>query len=672
MARRDRRLNYDRAGDNIEVLVRTMDEISKTESISRIYSLLREMVNGIFETDGTELFLHDKKRQQLYLPDETEGMKFDMARPSGLMGSVLVECEPIYYNYALSEKEFDRKIDKPEGAKIRSLMFIPVYDNEGEELLAILRLFKYVSNSRMFTDEDIRVAKSLIPFLKKVIRVMEKGFAESEESAELGKEAREVKKRIDEEREKRSETDFDNLVMDISSMVHDIRTPANTLGGFLELLEEHIEDERLLEYIKNARESAILIDRLTTSVLNSVKYGSKADKSEMKTVYTNRFFASIAEGYTAGMFNKSIDYYIYIDPSLPKEIRIDELKLKRVLMNLLGNAWKFTPRNKSVTFDVRYSSDKKEFLISVIDTGLGIEAEKQREIFEAFKQIDGVEAEVEGSGLGLAIVQKYVRSMGGELSLKSKADIGSVFRFNLSPEIVNEERNIPRYEHFEKKISIITERENSLDVRWLKKYMTQFGLPPSRIEVGKDFSKDSTHLICFENSIDKELLHRAQRSGIKVILFEENFLSLESDEKYPIISKGTYYGQKLFDETYFKPPVNILIMDDNKINIALLEAILENEHVNTHSATSLTEARRLLGLSERDGKGYDLVFLDKYLPDGDGDDIAHLIKKRWKDTVIISMTGDPNSEENPHDIYDMHIAKPFSRKLIQKIVREFR
>ena len=669
--KKSRKFDSDRASDNIEVLIRTMDEISRAESVTRVYSLLEEMVNGIFETDGMELFLYSKEKQELYLPKEIGELKLDMTQPSGLIGRVLISREPVHYNYALSEKEFDRKIDMPSGMKIRSLMFIPIYEDDGYELLAILRLFRGVANDRMFMDEDIRLAKSLIPFLKKVILVIEKGFGEE---MDLSEEVREVKKQIDREIEGHHDTDFNNLIMDISSMVHDIRTPANTLGGFLELLEEHIEDGRLLEYIRNAKESAIFINNLTTSILNSVKYGSKANQSEIKTVYTNRFFASIAEGYTASMFNKNIDYYIYIDPSLPKEIRIDELKLKRVLINLIGNAWKFTPKGKSVTLDVRYSNDKKDMVVSVIDTGLGIEAGKQQEIFEAFKQVEGVEGETDGSGLGLAIVHQYVRSMGGELTLKSKLDIGSVFRFNLPLEIVNEERNVPKYEYLEKKISIITKKESDLSVRWLKKYMTEFGLPLSRIETGRDFSEDTTHIICFENSLERELLERARQKGIKVILFEENFLSLDSRgdyKNYPILSKGTYYGQKLFDETYFKPPLEILIMDDNKINIALLEAVLENEHVNIHTVTSIKEAHKLINETKRDGKSYDIVFLDKYLPDGDGDDIAALIKSEWKDTLVISITGDPDSEENLPDIYDMHIPKPFSRKLIQKIVKEF-
>jgi len=153
---------------------------------------------------------------------------------------------------------------------------------------------------------------------------------------------------------------------------------------------------------------------------------------------------------------------------------------------------------------------------------------------------------------------------------------------------------------------------------------------------------------------------------------------------------GLYYRYRLASEKVKKAPRRVTkpkkraptikelkligIYHDSVNDIAVVrkngkdEVLVAGEKINGFTLKAVGEKEAWF---ERDGKSYDIVFLDKYLPDGDGDDIAALIKSEWKDTLVISITGDPDSEENLPDIYDMHIPKPFSRKLIQKIVREF-
>ncbi len=650
----------------VEHLIASMDEISKAKDDKTIYQILEELLIDIFKVDGAEIFLYEPKEHILKFPDWKEGPKYDLSRPSGLMGKVLLDMQPHHYNYAISEKDFDKNVDMPNDERIKALMYIPVTGDD-DTITAMIRLYRKVSNRYSFLDEDISLAKSITPFLKKVIRVL-KG---SGEKRDIKKEAKHIEEEI--VKNESSNTQDSNILLNVSSMVHDIRTPANALGGFLELLEDITEDKRVLEYIKNAKESAEFINKLTTSILNRVKYGDKSFGDTKSEVYTNKYFSSVAESFTANMSNKNIDYHIYIDPALPMKIKVNELKLKRVLLNLIGNAWKFTPQGKSVTVDIRYTEDKKGFTVSVIDTGLGIPKDKQKEIFEAFKQVEGVESETEGTGLGLAIVQNYVRSMGGELILKSKPDMGSVFRFTLPIDIVDPQRNVPEYCDLNKNIHIITGKGNTLSIRWLKKYIQDFGLPLSHVSIEDNYSGKASHTIIFENKLSDKILKEIENDGSKIILFEEHFLSLLSKEKYknyPILSKGTYYGEKLFKATFHKPPVKILVADDNKINLMLLDAILQNERCVSDSVISIAEARSMIDRADLSGNPYDIVFLDKNFPDGDGDELAKYIKKNWKDTQVISISGDPDIIENLSSDYDNYIPKPFKKATIQQIVRD--
>ena len=660
--------NRSNPSEIVEHLIASMDEISKAEDEKSIYEILEELLIDIFRVDGAEILLYNPQKHALVYPEWKDGPEYDLSRPSGLMGKVLLDLKPHHYNYAISEKDFDKSVDMPNADRVKAIMYIPVVGDD-ENILAMIRLYRKVSNRNTFLDEDISLALSITPFLKKVIKVLNG----SNEKKDIAKEAKDIEKEIEKSEQTLSNSNCDSIIMDVSSMVHDIRTPANALGGFLELLEEVIEDKRILEYVKNARESAEFINKLTTSILNKVKYGDKSFGDIKSEVYTNKYFASIAESFTANMSNKSIDYHIYIDPSLPMIIKVDELKLKRVLLNLIGNAWKFTPQGKSVTVDIRYSDDKKGISISVIDTGLGIPEDKQKEIFEAFKQVDGVDGEVEGTGLGLAIVQHYVRSMGGELILKSKPDLGSVFKFTLPLDIVDPQPNVPKYCNLDKVIHIVTGKGQNLSVRWIKKYIQDFGLPLSHIHIEEEYSQGSTHTIIFENKISDELIDKIKDDGSKVILYEERLLSLTSNKKfedYPILSKGTYYGEKLFKATYHKPPTKILVADDNKINLMLIDAILQNERCISDSVDSIAQAKAMIDRADLSGSPYDIVFLDKYFPDGDGDELAKYIKKNWKSTQVISISGDPDVIEKLSSDYDMYIPKPFKKATIQQIVRD--
>ncbi len=149
----------------------------------------------------------------------------------------------------------------------------------------------------------------------------------------------------------------------LSTTVHDIRTPANTLYGFLELLEEQLDNPRLLKYVLNAKESAQFINELTTSILDRVSGQKERRSGKKEQISPTKFFADIAESFSSNMFGKKISFNIYIDPLLAKEIVVSTLELKRVIMNLIGNAYKFTPSRGIIDFSVRYDSEKKTIYI---------------------------------------------------------------------------------------------------------------------------------------------------------------------------------------------------------------------------------------------------------------------------------------------------------------------
>jgi signal transduction histidine kinase len=128
--------------------------------------------------------------------------------------------------------------------------------------------------------------------------------------------------------------------------------------------------------------------------------------------------------------DKALQFVISVDPALPAAIRTDMPRLKQVLKNLLANAFKFT-RQGSVTLEIAPAADQR-IAFCVADTGIGIPAEKQKIIFEAFQQADGTTSrQYGGTGLGLSISRELTRLLGGEIRVASEPGKGSAFTLYL-------------------------------------------------------------------------------------------------------------------------------------------------------------------------------------------------------------------------------------------------
>jgi anti-sigma regulatory factor (Ser/Thr protein kinase) len=234
---------------------------------------------------------------------------------------------------------------------------------------------------------------------------------------------------------------------------------------------------------------------------------------------------------------------------LPRQAELYAVTLKRVLMNLLSNAYKFTPEHRSVDFVVRYDVHNRRMHISIKDTGIGIPKEKQAEIFEAFKQAENdTKEKYGGTGLGLSITASYVRRLGGELRLESEIDEGSHFSFDIPLDVEDETPQIPALPSMPTRIGLIHARDNMPTSRNIARYIMRMGLDKNTIvPIRRDAVTSSglTHLICFAKFVTQELLDTVKAHKIPLLVVEESFFE-EVDEKwYDTISRYRYYGKNL-------------------------------------------------------------------------------------------------------------------------------
>ncbi len=216
----------------------------------------------------------------------------------------------------------------------------------------------------------------------------------------------------------------------IATVSHELRTPMNAILGFNALLLARVQDKpEALKVLNHTRQSAdhlmtVINDILDYSQLQSGQLVIQPETFELRLIAEHAF-----ELFKPRVQSMDLDYRLELDPSLPVWVNTDRHRLMQVLVNLLGNALKFTHQG-SVVLQVRWTDPGVEF--SVQDTGIGIAKERQEQIFKRFTQAENdTQALYGGNGLGLAISQKLAQLLGGEIGFESEPGHGSRFWLRL-------------------------------------------------------------------------------------------------------------------------------------------------------------------------------------------------------------------------------------------------
>ncbi|MCV6638997.1 ATP-binding protein [Candidatus Albibeggiatoa sp. nov. NOAA] len=222
----------------------------------------------------------------------------------------------------------------------------------------------------------------------------------------------------------------------LASMSHELRTPLNGILGYAQILsfDSSLNEEQCegLDIIQTSGEHLLT---LINEILDLSKI--EAGKIELFSadVHLEYFIKTISDIFILRAKNKGIQFNCKLASSLPEFIHVDEQRLRQVLINLLGNAIKFTDQG-SVTLKISYEYGYLKF--DIIDTGQGISEQDQTKVFSPFQQVGNQTKKSEGTGLGLAISQKIVAMMNGTLSLYSELGKGSIFSVQLHlPPVIN-------------------------------------------------------------------------------------------------------------------------------------------------------------------------------------------------------------------------------------------
>ena len=487
--------------------------------------------------------------------------------------------------------------------------------------------------------------------------------------------------------------------MFLSNMSHEIRTPLNGILGFTDILSKKELDKDTARYIDIIHKSG----QTLLNVVNDILDFSKIESGELSLYKTesNLFEEMEAAVSTFSSVSKSnhIEYYTFIDPTIPKVLKCDIQRIKQVINNLISNAMKFTPENGSVKVDISLKEIKDGVAtihFSVKDSGIGIEKDKLPSIFKAFSQADNsISREFGGTGLGLAISNRYINMMGSNIEVESEVGKGSRFFFDIELDIVDSRKSLEKSDSSRTlNIDILYSRDDSICTinKNVAIYLKEWQCNYKEIFELDEISKDINILIVCAKLFDKEkceaILDKYPSLQLLYIEgIEDNFSC--SHERFHMIEQpmtGSAIYDKLISfstlqsvstedededqnsDTSYKG--NILIAEDNETNQMLISIMLEERDINFDIAVNGQEAIDMV--EEHDN--YDLIFMDINMPILDGLTAIKILRERNYTKPIVSLSANVIEKDKLTFIeagVDDTLNKPVVASELDKILTKY-
>jgi PAS domain S-box-containing protein len=497
----------------------------------------------------------------------------------------------------------------------------------------------------------------------------------------------------------RAKSDF------LASMSHEIRTPLNGVIGFTDLVLKTSLNQTQQQYLNIVNQSAnsllgIINDILDFSKIEAGKLELDIEKSDLFELSSQ---ASDIISYQAQ--NKGLEVLLNVNPKLPRFVFIDNIRLKQVLVNLLGNAVKFTESGE-IELKIYPESEIKnceiDFHFEVRDTGIGIQSDKQNKIFEAFSQEDAsTTKKYGGTGLGLTISNKLLGLMNSKLQLKSKVGKGSTFYFKVRLKaeegdslttsdlsnikhvlVVDDNENnrlIIRQMLLLKNIKV-TEAKNGLEALQLlteshnydvilMDYHMPFMDGLETIEKIRNNFNISAHdlpiMLLHSSSDDEKIINICEKYGVKIRMVKPIKMQDLFNKIARINKPYENEIQQIEPETNLNVSLfKILVAEDNLINKLLAKTVIERILPNAivYEADNGLEA-----INQYKSIKFDLILMDLQMPEMDGYEATQNIRLIEKDsrTPIIALTAGNIVGEKEKCLavgMDDFVAKPFVEK----------
>ena len=508
----------------------------------------------------------------------------------------------------------------------------------------------------------------------------------------------------------------------LANMSHELRTPMNGIIGFTDLVLTTELQKTQRDYLKNVKKSAYGLLEIINDILDFSRIEAGKLIIDNTLFKLDELVEETIDILTLKAFEKKLEMLYRVDHDIPSQLMGDPVRIRQIIVNLLGNAIKFTKEGE-IYVSIRkqgqtYLQEGKNYLnfnIQVRDTGIGIPKDKLQKIFESFTQADNsTTRKYGGTGLGLAISKSLAELMGGTLTVESEAGKGSSFSLCLPLEVANEQPEIqlqpkPRL----KKVLVVDDNITNLQLMeetlgyfqiyaetccsgqeaLLKIESARQCLQPFDLiitdhhmpgmdgislvrEIRESIPGVNQPVILMLSSLEKNLYqHEADKTGINkfiskpvklhelnstlLSLFEKN---MQNDNLHPSFEAIEKISQA----------ASIMVVEDDPINMMLISEVLKRMGFDVIQMQNGKEVIEAL-------PHYDpvLIFMDVNMPEMDGYTTTRIIRKMQtaqSKIPIVALTADAMKGDRERCLnagMSNYISKPFKLEEIEAVLREY-
>ncbi len=462
----------------------------------------------------------------------------------------------------------------------------------------------------------------------------------------------------------------------LANMSHEIRTPMNGVIGMASLLSKSVMTGEQREMVDTIRSSGDLLLAIINDILDFSKIESGNMELEVSQIDLHKCMEEVIDQFYSRLNEKHLSFNYFIDPGLRNMLLGDRTRLNQILVNLIGNAIKFTPAG-GITIRImgeKGPKNKVKLHFSIQDTGIGIAEDKIQMLFKPFSQLSSANnRRFAGTGLGLAITARLVKLMGGEIGVTSVQNAGSDFYFHVYMDQMENKDSLQT--HLSEGITLLNAVTDNRLREQIQHFMDIAGISGARsYQQGTLVITDTEHPETpLEHTIKTGMLRSFDESQVvdqtlPVPVKMSAFLKAVLRDK-----PGASETQQLPDpeDLHSRYPVKILVAEDNRTNQKLMLQTLNYYGYLPALAKNGLEALEALKKEE-----YHLIFMDIQMPEMDGLEATRIINRTYKNDrpVIVAMTASALIEEKELCFMagvDDYLSKPAKIENIGEMIQKW-
>jgi two-component system sensor histidine kinase/response regulator len=452
----------------------------------------------------------------------------------------------------------------------------------------------------------------------------------------------------------------------LATMSHEIRTPLNGVIGIANLLASTTLDARQTRLVSNLSRSGQALLAIISDILDLSKIEAGRLELFEADFEPREVLADVADLFSDRATAAGLELIYFVAENVPLWVKGDPVRVRQILINLVGNALKFTEQG-SILIELNATGEGQDDVLlsfSVKDTGVGVAMEKQSQLFQAFRQVDGSMTRAKGgTGLGLAISRQLTELMGGTVGVESELGAGSRFHFTVRCRHAGE-KSMPALRRLERKLRILVVESHAIHARVLSSYLAAWGLEPvfantveearkiwrraaersqqfdvalldlkgfaqAGVALGQEIrTADNRTEVIFLAGADRDQAEKSLEDvDAAAILAKPVRCSDLFNSLVAIASNSRVRGHAPFylshnahaKKAHFD--ARILVAEDNPVNQDVATGILENMGCRVVTASNGVIATRLM-----EQEKFDLVLMDCEMPEMDGFDAARGIR----------------------------------------------